>query len=171
MNQTVVGKLNKSFGVKGYIKVIPQKPFISDLMKSDVWFIQRGNDVIPYFVESIKDDPHFLIKFEDVNSPESAKDITGCPILLKNKDISIQKEEADSESDLNKLVGFEVKNGKNSIGEITNIEEYPQQLMAFINDSKREIMMPLTPEFIIDIDLESRILIVELPDGFIESQT
>lgn len=171
MSQTVVGKLNKAFGVKGYIKVVPQKPFISDLKKSDVWFIQRGNDAIPYFVESIQEDPHFLIKFEDIDSPESAKDITGCTILLKNKDISIEKaKEGDGEHDLNKLVGFEVRNGENSIGEIINIEEYPQQLMAFIQNIEGELMMPLTPEYILDINLESRLLIVDLPDGFVESQ-
>ncbi len=168
MSQTIVGKLNKAFGVKGYIKVLPKTPFISDLKNSDVWFVQRGKDIIPYFVESIDENPHFLIKFEDINSPEAAKNITGCPILLRDKDITIQIDE--SESDLDKLVSFSVENEGESLGRIIRIEAYPQQLMAFVENGKTEFMMPLTPEFIIDINLDTKRLFVKLPTGFVESQ-
>lgn len=168
MSQTVVGKLNKAFGIKGYIKVVPQKPFISDLKKSDVWFIEKGNATIPYFVECIEEVPHFLIKFEDIDSPEAAKNITGCQILLRDKDISIQTEE--EESDLDKLVNFNVENDGVNIGKIIKIEEFPQQLMAFVENDNVEFMLPLTPEFITDINLDTKRLYVNLPVGFVESQ-
>lgn len=168
MNRTKVGKLNKAFGVKGLIKVVPDKGFEEDLKKCDVWFIQRGKDVIPYFVEFFEEVPHFMIKFEDVDSPESAKSITGCPVFLKNTSISFQKE--DGEEDLEKLIGFEVENSGTVLGVITNIEQYPQQLMAFIEGENSEILMPLSPEYILDIDLENRRLLVDLPEGFVESQ-
>ncbi len=42
--------------------------------------------------------------------------------------------------------------------------------MAFVKDKEVEFMMPLTPEYIVDIDLNSKKLIVDLPDGFVESQ-
>ena len=168
MSQTVVGKLNKAFGIKGQIKVIPEKPFISDLKKSDVWFIERGNTTVPYFVESFEEAPHFLIKFEDIDSPEAAKSITGCPILLRDKDISIQTEV--EESDLDKLVGFNVENDGVHIGKIIKIEEFPQQLMAFVENDNVDFLLPLTPEFITDINLDTKRLYVILPDGFIESQ-
>ncbi len=168
MSQTVVGKLNKAFGIKGFIKVIPDSAFAEDLKNNDVWFVQRGKDLIPYFVESISHDPHFLVKFEDVDSPETAKDITGCSILLRDKDIAIQT--AEDDSDLDKLVNFIVENEGEVIGSISRIEEFPQQLMAFVEHKNMEIMMPLTPHFIIDIDIESKRLSVELPKGFLESQ-
>lgn len=168
MGHTIVGKLNKAFGVKGHIKVVPQKAFISDLKKSDVWFIQRGNDIIPYFVESIEEDPHFLVKFEEMDSPEVAKGITGSTILLRESDITIQTEE--NENDLEKLIGFAVENHGVEVGIIDRIEEFPQQLMAFIQDGDNEIMMPLTADFMEDILIDDRRLIVALPDGFIESQ-
>lgn len=168
MSQTVVGKLNKTFGIKGFIKVIPQEPFIADLKRSNVWFVQRGNTAIPYFVESIEEHPHFLIKFEEIDSPEDAKSITGCEILLRDKDITIK---ADGlENDLDKLFDFAVENDGMGIGKITNIEEFPQQLMAFVQNEDLEFMMPLTPEYITDIDLANKILRVSLPSGFIESQ-
>lgn len=168
MSQTLVGKLNKAFGIKGFIKVVPQKAFKSDMVKSDVWFVKRGNDTIPYFVESTMDDPHFLVKFEEVDSPEDARKITGCDILLRDKDISIHTDQV--EDDLNKLVGFTVVDKEIELGVITRIEEYPQQLMAFMIHANVEIMMPLAPEYILDLNIEEREITVDLPSGFIESQ-
>lgn len=168
MNHTEVGKLNKAFGIKGLIKVVPSKAFIQDLRNSEVWFIQKGKDHIPYFVETIVEDPHFLVKFEDIDSPESAKSITGCPILLRDKDISFQTNE--SEDDLDKLTGFGVFEDQNEIGTIIKIEEFPQQLMAFVEKDEVQFMMPLTPEFIVDIDPDTKQIFVELPEGFVESQ-
>ena len=168
MGHTVVGKLNKAFGVKGHIKVVPQKAYLSDLQQSDVWFIQRGTDVIPYFVESIENDPHFLIKFEDIDSPEAAKNITGCTILLRESDITI--ETTGFENDLDKIIGFTVVDKEIELGLIVRIEEFPQQLMAFVIMEESEIMMPLTPEFIEDILTDTKRIIVSLPEGFVESQ-
>ena len=168
MGYTSVGRLNKSFGIKGYIKVIPDPNFISDLERSTVWFVQKGKEVVPFFVESIEHEPHFLVKFEDINDPESAKHITGSTLVLRSKDITVTK--PTGENDLAKLVNFRVVNGNDWIGNIVSVEEFPQQLMAIIAKEKIELMMPLTPEFIIDIDLEKSTIYVELPEGFVESQ-
>lgn len=168
MSHTQVGKLNKAFGINGLIKVIPNKAFINDLKSSKVWFVDRRNERIPYFVERIEYDPHFLVKFEDINSPEAAKYITGCTIWLRDKDISITVEEENN--DLDKLIGFEVFNLNESIGTIVEIEEFPQQLMAIIKFKDGQFLMPLTPEFIVNLKPEIKRLEVELPDGFLESQ-
>ena len=168
MNQTAVGKLNKTFGIKGMIKVVPTAAFTQDLKKSQVWFVQKGNEHIPYFVERVEEEPHFLVKFEDIDSPEDAKTITGCSLWLRDKDITIQIKEVDN--DLDKLTGFHVFNEDIEIGKIVKIEEFPQQLMAFIEKDETQFMMPLTPEFILDIDPSSKQMIGDLPEGFVESQ-
>ncbi|MDF1698771.1 MAG: ribosome maturation factor RimM [Saprospiraceae bacterium] len=168
MNLVEVGKLNKSFGIKGFIKVIPLKSFASELAKCEVWFINNGKDKVPYFVESIEYEPHFMVKFEDIDSPEAAKLITGSRILLREKDIEINVEDGDDE--LSKMIDFSVLEDNKLLGVIHKIEEYPQQLMAFIKNKDNHFMMPLTPEFILGIDLEQREIEVDLPDGFIESQ-
>jgi len=168
LSYTTVGRLNKSFGIKGMIKVLPEQAFRSDLQRSDVWFIQRGAEVVPYFVESIDQEHHFLVKFEDINSPEQAKDITGCPILLRNQDVSIDAEVQDQ--GLDKLVGFTVTENQTLLGTISRIEEYPQQLMAFVSYKEGEIMVPLTTEFILDINIDTRVITMNLPAGLVDSQ-
>lgn len=168
MEYITVGKLNKSFGTKGEIKVVPLKAYASDLRAKDVWFISKGSEVIPYFVEYLNEETHFLVKFEDVNAPEIAKNITGCPIQLRAKDITIQNE--DPENDLDKLVGFAVIAENSIIGTINEIEEYPQQLMAFVQleDEEKQIMIPLSPDFIQFINIETREIEMVLPEGLLD---
>lgn len=170
MEYITVGKLNKSFGTKGQIRVVPEKAFKSDLEKSDVWFVEKAGNLIPYFVEYLDQSVHFLVKFEDVDAPEIAKEITGSVLKLRKKDISY-KEDVEGD-DLDKLVGFTIKteNG-NSIGIIESIEEYPQQLMAIVKDEdSNQILIPLASEFMLDLDATSSILTMSLPDGLVESQ-
>ena len=170
MEYITVGKLNKSFGTKGQIRVVPEKAFKSDLENSDVWFVEKAGSLIPYFVESLDETVHFLVKFEDVDAPEIAKKITGCILKLRKRDISY-KEDIEGD-DLDKLVGFTIKteNGE-TIGNILSVEEYPQQLMAIIIDDKQNrLLIPLASEFMIDLDVSNSLLIMNLPEGLIESQ-
>ncbi len=170
MEYITVGKLNKSFGTKGQIRVVPEKAFKSDLEKSEVWFVEKAGNMIPYFVENIDHSVHFLVKFEDVDAPETAKEITGCILKLRKKDVSY-KEDVEV-SDLEKLVGFTIKTEEGeTIGEIQTIEEYPQQLMAIIKDvSQNQLLIPLASDFMVDLDVENSILVMNLPDGLVESQ-
>lgn len=170
MEYITVGKLNKSFGIKGQIRVVPEKAFKSDLENSEIWFVETAGNLIPYFVESLDESVHFLVKFEDVDSPESAKKITGCKLKLRKKDVSY-KDDIEV-SDLEKLVGFTIKTKEdNIIGEICAIEEYPQQLMAIVmNNSENQLLIPLAADFMLDLDIESSILVMDLPDGLVESQ-
>ena len=170
MEYITVGKLNKSFGTKGQIRVVPEKAFKSDLENSEVWFVEKAGNMIPYFVESLDHSVHFLVKFEDVDAPETAKEITGCILKLRKKDVSY-KEDAEV-SDLEKLVGFTIKTKEGKIiGEIQTIEEYPQQLMAIVkDDSQNQLLIPLASDFMVDLDVATSILVMNLPDGLIESQ-
>jgi 16S rRNA processing protein RimM len=165
-----VGKLNKSFGTKGQIRVDADSAFKSDLIKSDVWFVEKSGTVIPYFVESLDDNAHFLVKFEDIDAPELAKKITGSILKLRKSDISIK--DHIEENELDKLLGFSIQSKSgDTVGKIQSIEEYPQQLMAIVtDDAERRFLIPLASEFMIDLDIEKSILIMSLPEGLIESQ-
>lgn len=170
MDYITVGKLNKSFGTKGHIRVDADKAFKSDLLECDVWFVEKAGTVIPYFVESLEDKVHFLVKFEDVDAPELAKKITGSIVKLRKSDIKIKEDMEENE--LDKLVGFSIQTESGDIiGVIQTVEEYPQQLMAIVsNHKKNQFLIPLASEFMIDLDVSNCILTMSLPDGLIESQ-
>ena len=170
MDYIKVGNLNKSFGTKGQIRVVPEKAYLPDLLKCDVWFVKKGGEMIPYFVDGIDNGSHLLVKFEDIDNPESTKRLSGGDILLRSKDVTVSEDAAGD--DLDKLVGFTVVTEEELIGKISRVEEYPQQLMAFVDlaDIDETIMIPLTPAFLLGIDAEHQEVVVQLPDGLIDTQ-
>jgi ribosomal 30S subunit maturation factor RimM len=91
-------------------------------------------------------------------------------LKLRKKDVSY-KEDIEG-NDLDKLVGFNIKTEAGQIiGKIQSIEEYPQQLMAIImDDNQNRLLIPLASEFMIDLDVSNSLLIMNLPEGLIESQ-
>lgn len=163
-----VGKLNKTFGTKGQIKVSPTERYQADLEKSDVWFIDSGAGEVPYFVEDINHSTHFLVRFEDIDSPEKARKITGNTIKLRASDVTAVKDVA--EDDLQFLSGFKIFDDKDTfVGVISRIEEYPQQLMAMVDTGDSEVMVPLADAYIIKVDADTAQIIMVLPEGLIEN--
>jgi len=164
MDLVKVGRLNKSFGTSGQIKVMAKDKFIDDLLEANVWFVDKAGDMIPFFVETTEVGSNFLVKFEDITSPETAKQITGSPLFLRARDVSVSEEKPPIE----KLIGFELYNGKKYVGKIDEIEEYPQQIMASISVNGDMKLIPLHDSFIVDIDPSKRKLIMELPEGILD---
>lgn len=164
-----VGKLNKTFGTKGQIKVAPSERYQADLERCDVWFIDSGAGEVPYFVEDINQSAHFLVRFEDIDSPEKARKITGNTIKLRASDVTAVKE-VPGDDDLQFLSGFKIFDDKDAfVGVISRIEEYPQQLMAMVDTGDSEVMVPLVEAYITEVDTDSSTIFMILPEGLIDT--
>ena len=48
------------------------------------------------------------------------------------------------------------------------IEEYPQQMMLVINHLEKELLIPLTDEWITEINKEESYIDMQLPDNFLD---
>ncbi len=169
MDYINVGRLAKPYGIKGILKAVLEDTFLLDLKKSEVWFIDVDGEILPFFIESYQESTSFMVKFEDVDSPEEAKKIANCRILLQSKDITMEAEVVVNEYD--KLLGFEIRSVDNRrIGIIVEIEEYPLQLMSFVDTESSQVLIPLVDAFMKSIDTKKKIIIMDLPSGLIESQ-
>ena len=63
-----VGKLGKTFGFDGTLKVKIESSFLAQLETAEVVFIETAGNKLPYFLEKISQENPTTIKFEDVNS-------------------------------------------------------------------------------------------------------
>jgi 16S rRNA processing protein RimM len=54
------------------------------------------------------------------------------------------------------------------LGEIIEINEYPQQFVATVSYRNKEVMFPLNEDMIIEIDEDEGTLLVDLPDGLLD---
>lgn len=168
MDYVKVGFLGKAHGVKGELKLKVDDAFIDDFDNADVVFVNLRGHYAPFFVESIRAPNNPIIKFEDTDSKESAMLIQHKPIFLRESDIEVFEEAEEIELMYQHCIGFMLMDEKlGDLGDIKNIESYPQQEMAVINYNQKETLVPLNEYIITQIDEENKTVQVALPDGLL----
>lgn len=163
---TRVGNFLKPQGTNGELRVDVDDKFWDDVIQGDHLFIKYNGNFIPYFVEYFREANHLLVKLEDIDTPESAAFFTLKEAFFRDKDIN-----SDTGTITLSKMGWEgyfVLNNGVIIGQITEIQEFPLQIMAFVNDSDKNFMIPLVTEWIIDINDDDKIIQMKLPDGLVE---
>ena len=107
-----------------------------------------------------------LFYFEDVNHIDKAQ-----PLVKKKAYLPLSKMPERGEDDFSyeDLKGFLVTDETAGLlGEITAVNEYPQQFVATLIYKEKEILFPLNEDIIIEIDNEVNTLLVDLPDGLLD---
>jgi len=169
MQLVTIGKLRKAFGVKGHIKLEVSAQYEDSLASADVIFVSTSEGSIPYFVEAVNYDNVTTIKLEEIDSPESASEISMCSIALRAEDVK-HTTATEEGNELLLLAGFELYDKDKSLGTIMEVLEYPQQVMAAVEVDGDPVLVPLVPEFISSIELAERRVVCDLPEGLVQSQ-
>ncbi len=161
------GRTGKAFGAYGALKFKVEEQFLDDFFGLSVLFIELLGKPVPFFVEAIVSESPLIVKLEEVDNREAARELAGKPVLARREDLS---EEALAEPfSLGALEGFVIFD--RSLGEVGTIEEVvelPQQLMAVLYYQEREVLIPLSAQLILDIDEAGKRIDMELPEGLLD---
>ena len=162
-----IGSILKTKGLKGELHIYVDFDGIDDVNFKSI-FVETSGKLIPYFVESIK----YLQKnaaylfLEDVDTIEKASLLAKKDIYLPNK---LKPKKKKAEFTLFDLVGFTaIDENEGELGEVTDVHEYPQQIIAAVNYKGIEILFPLNEEIIKGIDVVTGIVTVDLPEGLLD---
>ena len=162
-----IGSILKTKGLKGEMQIYIDFDDI-EAIKFDAIFIDMAGKMIPYFVSSIKylQKNNAYLFLEDVESIEKAA-------LLVRKDIylpvTLMPKRKKGEFTLNDVKGFTVIDETHGeLGQILEVQEYPQQLIASLNYQSKEVLFPLNLDIIKGIDVEASELYVDLPEGLLD---
>jgi 16S rRNA processing protein RimM len=162
-----IGYITKTKGLKGEVQLYFEydEPELLDL---DVVFAEMNGKMVPYFVSSYKLQPNNTcnIYFDDIDHIDKAQ-----PLLKKKIYLPLTKmpDRSDDDFHYNDLKGFIVTDEtQGELGEIIEINEYPQQFVATVSYKNKEIMFPLNEDMIIEIDEDEGTLLVDLPDGLLD---
>ncbi len=166
-----IGYTKKTYGVKGELKLnIPDKN-LEDFAQAEVLFLSVNGRKIPYFVEAIKFENPFTVKFEDINTKEAAIELTGTEIFMRTKDLLPATEKVLEIATLKyeKYINFKIEdNTQGLLGEIEAIVEYPQQEMGVLTIKEKEVLIPLNEQLIISIEMDTKVILMDLPEGLLE---
>lgn len=160
------GKTLKTHGFRGHIKISHEAFYANDLKKSiKSLFI----DQLPYFIQhkDINTPSYAILLLEDIDSKEKAQKLCGKEIYVRVEEI----EEVYVEDNYDDLVGYQLQDKKlGDLGEILDIYEMPQQILAQVIYKSKEVLIPLNHDFILAINDKKKIVHIQIPNGLIESQ-
>lgn len=162
-----IGSILKTKGLKGELHIYVDFDGI-EAIKFNTVFIETAGKLVPYFVASIK----YLQKnaaylfLEDVDTIEKAATLAKKDIYLPNK---LKPKKKEAEFTLFDLVGFTaIDDYEGELGKITDVQEYPQQILATVTYKNCEVLFPLNEEIIKGIDVVREIVRVDLPEGLLD---
>jgi 16S rRNA processing protein RimM len=161
-----IGYITKTKGLKGEVQLYFEydEPELLDL---DVVFAEMSGKMVPFFVSSCKLQHNNTgnIYFDDIDHIDKAQ-----PLLRKKIYLPLTKmpDRSEDEFHYNDLKGFIVSDKTHGeLGEIIEVNEYPQQFVATVAYQNKEIMFPLNDDMIIEIDEDEGTLSVDLPEGLL----
>ncbi len=162
-----IGYITKTKGLKGELQLYFEFEDYQDL-DLDVIFLEVNGKMVPFFVASHKlyENSTGLFYFDDVDHVDKAQ-----PLVKKKAYLPLSKkpEREDDEFYYTDLKGFiAVDETLGELGEIIEVNEYPQQFVATVNYQNKEILFPLNDDFIVEIDDEENILTLDLPEGLLD---
>ncbi len=160
-----VAKLGKTHALGGMLNIYFEVGVVDDSI--NVLFVKENNGYIPYFVEKL--DIHGekgYVLFEEIKSKEAAQKLVNKEVYCKAKIFNQYFEPLEDE--LLALIGYTAFNGHHRIGEIREIYDNTAQLLAEIEHDQGTVLVPLIEEFIVSIDDNKKIVILDLPEGILE---
>lgn len=162
-----VGKITGTHGLQGAIVLRQIIDNTNWLKKGDTLFIELKRDsFIPFFVETAKaaNDTEYIITLDDVNEPADA-------LPLVNKTVYAGEEVLQTAKVDSPLlyIGFSlVDKKKGGLGNIEDVMLISGQWLAMLTIDDKEVLVPLVPDMIQEVNVKNKFIRIDLPDGLLE---
>jgi 16S rRNA processing protein RimM len=159
-----IGKLGKTHGVKGEISFLFDDD-IFDRVDADYLILKVDGIFVPFFIEEyrFKSEANAIIKFEDIDTQERARELTGCEVFFPRA----LAESDDEHLSWTAIVGFDIieANSGKRIGRIASVDDTTLNILFCLEDGQ---LIPASEDFITAVDQQARTITMQLPEGLLE---
>ncbi|TET45114.1 16S rRNA processing protein RimM [candidate division TA06 bacterium] len=163
-----VGKVVGVFGNKGSLRVASLTDFPSRVLElGSVYLV--GKQVKKYRVLAARKHRRgYNLTLSGVDSSEKAKSLMGCYVSVLEEELEPLPKGTYYEFQIVGLVACR-ENGE-TIGEVTDILELPGNDVLVIDGHGKEILVPLVDNFIKEINIEKKRIIITPIKGLIDQE-
>ncbi|RME96568.1 MAG: hypothetical protein D6772_11760, partial [Bacteroidetes bacterium] len=156
-------------GLGGELKLNVDEAYADLLPRQEVLFVTIGGRPLPYFIESLRGEGSWLVKFEEVDDKETAAILQGATISLPTHLIRAAAEAEVAFVPFLSWVGYTIYDAHHgALGTIEEVMDLPQHYLAQIRYQGRELYVPLHHDLIRNIDDEAKRVDMDLPEGLLE---
>lgn len=164
-----IGHISRTYSFRGELifQIEDHNPQRFDELESV--FVEIHDKLVPFFIEHIRFDrqgPFARVKLEGVNDEATAKPMVKQPLYVPQH--LFEKETPDPTKNPELLLGYKVVDIKaGSLGEVIDFIDHVANPVIQVEGEKGEVLIPIQPEFILEIEEDQKVIRVELPDGLI----
>lgn len=160
----VMGRLNRPYGVRGWIRVEVYTEYIDSLLDFPVWWVKKYSerDWLPIKIAEGKIyQQGLVVKFDGVDSPEAAQAWGRASVSVSRADFPV---EDASEEDIYwiDLIGMEVKNAAGVLyGRVDHLLETGAHDVLCVKGPLGEQLIPYTDPFLVSVDKATKSIVVD----------
>jgi 16S rRNA processing protein RimM len=159
-----VGKVVKTHGVRGALKVRPYGETLGEMGAGEKLFFMKDGAQLQLTLVSLRAQKKgWIAEFEEIETFDRAQALTG-------KEIFIDKDRLPSLSEGEyyhfQLIGLSVETKEGELlGTLSAIFEAPGNDVYVVESGEKELLIPAIEDVICEVDLQRKKLIVDLPEG------
>ena len=171
---TPIGRLGKPHGINGEINAYLDVDIDIESLKRIILLID--GIYVPFFIASMrqKRSDTYIMALDDINNEREAAELTNHPLYVLTSDNIIIEDDTDGDDRglyASDIIGFTVidDDTQQTVGEITDIDDSTENVLFIISTpSSATVYLPVADEFITEIDTDSHILRMSLPEGILD---
>lgn len=156
-----IGRLGKPHGLKGEIRLLPDREEYLDFVEEGGFLLIKG---LPYRITSLRDIGGIVVALEGLSDRSAVESYRDLAVALPwSKELS----DLEDETGLEAWIGFSIfdRTSGLELGNISEVREMSGQWIAVLEKHGREILIPLHEDLIADMDLTEKRLTMDLPLG------
>jgi 16S rRNA processing protein RimM len=159
-----VGKAVKTHGVRGALKVRPYGETLGEMEAGEkLFFIENGVQLQLTIVSLRAQRQGWIAQFEEIENIDRAEALTGKEIFIDKDRLP---ELPEGEYYHFQLIGLSVETKEGEpLGTLSAIFETGGNEVYVVESAEKELLIPAIEDVICEVDLQSRKLIVDLPEG------
>ncbi len=161
-----VGQIVNTYGIKGFVKVNPLVDNNNQFKSFKILYIQVKNNLRELQVEEVKISKNLvLLKFKGIETIEQAEELRNYYLQAKRSDIKLEK----GAYFIVDLIGLEVYTEEGKLLGILKevLQPGANDVYVVVNEAKEEILLPVIPDVVKQVDIEGKKVIVKLLEGLI----
>ena len=163
MEKILMGKVVNVVGLKGELKIYSYTDRNERFEELDqIWLDNKT-----YAIENVRyQNKVVILKLEGINDRNKAEEQRNKKVYIEESDLQELPEDTYYVRDLS---GMTVFNEDAELGQIADvIQNAAQDLYEVKTETGKKVLVPVVKEFVLDVDMEQRIVKVKLPEGLLD---
>jgi 16S rRNA processing protein RimM len=162
-----IGYVQKTHGIRGELAIMLSANL--ETLDFEYFVFEIDGIFVPFFTEDwrFRTNLTALLKLQGIDTDKQSKELVGKTIYIASKLVPKGTEATDA--DLHVFTGYTmVDELQGEIGVIQAIDDSTENLLFDVLNGTHQILIPAVDEWIIEIDDETKILRIHLPEGLLQ---